>query len=236
MPYVIAVANQKGGCGKTTIAMNVAACLGRGGYRVLLVDADPQASAVQWRNNRDDSALPFHVQAYPYPTIHKELPAQFEQAGYEVVLIDCPPGAAAGMDRKADITRSALLAAHAVLMPVRPTPLDYQASAIMLPLLQDVSFLRGADKLQVLLVINGKPPANTRLGGEAQAAAEAIFIAEGMPIRVLQSEVCSRQTFAEAPAVGQGVVDYAPQSKASLEIQALTKEMLECLSQQAAGV
>lgn len=236
MPYVIAVANQKGGCGKTTIAMNVAACLGRGGYRVLLVDADPQGSAVQWRNNRDDSALPFHVQAYPYATIHKELPAQFEQAGYEVVLIDCPPGAAAGMDRKADITRSALLAAHAVLMPVRPTPLDYQASAIMLPLLQDVSFLRGADKLQVMLVINGKPPANTRLGGEAQAAAEAIFIAEGMPIRVLKSEVCSRQTFAEAPAVGQGVVDYAPQSKASLEIQALTKEILECLSQQTAEV
>ena len=235
MPYVIAVANQKGGCGKTTISVNLAACFGRAGYRVLLVDADPQASAMQWRNNKEDSALPFHIQPYPFPTIHKELPTQFEQAGYDVVLIDCPPGAAAGGDRKADITRSALLASHAVLMPVRPTPLDYQAAAIILPLLQDVSFLRQDAPLKVMLVINGKPPANTRLGGEAHAAAEAIFTAEGMPITILRSEICSRQTFAEAPAVGQAVVDYAPSSKASLEIQQLAKEVLECLSQVTAG-
>ncbi|HEU0119515.1 MAG TPA: ParA family partition ATPase [Bryobacteraceae bacterium] len=230
MPYVIAVANQKGGCGKTTISMNLAACLGRAGYKVLVIDADPQASAMQWRNNSEESALPFHIQAFPFPTIHKELPPQFEQAGYDVVVIDCPPGAATGTDRKADITRSALLASHAVLMPVRPTPLDYQASAIMLPLLQDVSFLRQNAPLQVFLVINGKPPAHTRLGTEAHEAAETIFTAEGMPVRVLASTICARQTFAEAPAVGEAVVDYAPASKASLEIQALAKEVLECLN------
>ncbi len=235
MPYVIAVANQKGGCGKTTISVNLAACFGRAGYKVLLVDADPQASAMQWRNNREESGLPFHIQPYPFPTIHKELPTQFEQAGYDVVLIDCPPGAATGGDRKADITRSALLASHAVLMPVRPTPLDYQAAAIILPLLQDVSFLRQDAPLKVLLVINGKLPGNTRLGGEAHAAAEAIFTAEGMPITVLRSEICSRQTFAEAPAVGQAVVDYAPSSKASAEIQQLAKEVLECLNRATAG-
>ncbi len=234
MPYVIAVANQKGGCGKTTISMNLAACFGKAGYKVLLVDADPQASAMQWRNNREDSALPFHIQPYPFPTIHKELPTQFEQAGYDVVLIDCPPGAGAGTDRKADITKSALLAAHAVLMPVRPTPLDYQASAIILPLLQDVAFMRSGAPLKVLLVINGKVASNTRLGAEAQAAARSIFAAEGMPIHVLAAEVCTRQTFAEAPAVGMGVVDYAPDSKASLEIQQLAKEILECLNRTAA--
>ena len=235
MPYVIAVANQKGGCGKTTISVNLAACFGRAGYKVLLVDADPQASAMQWRNNQEESGLPFHIQPYPFPTIHKELPTQFEQAGYDVVLIDCPPGAATGGDRKADITRSALLASHAVLMPVRPTPLDYQAAAIILPLLQDVSFLRQDAPLKVLLVINGKLPGKTRLGGEAHAAAEAIFTAEGMPITVLRSEICSRQTFAEAPAVGQAVVDYAPSSKASAEIQQLAKEVLECLNRATAG-
>lgn len=234
MPYVIAVANQKGGCGKTTVSMNLAGCLGRAGYQVLLVDADPQGSAMQWRNNSEQSLLPFHIQAYPYPTIHKELPAQFERAGYDVVLIDCPPGAATGTDRKADITRSALLASHAVLMPVRPTPLDYQAAAIILPLLQDVSFLRQDAPLKVLLVINGRMPANTRLGTEAHAAAKAIFAAEGMPIHVLRTEICSRQTFAEAPAVGRTVIDYAPDSKASAEMQQLAEEVLECLNQTAA--
>ena len=231
MPYVITVANQKGGCGKTTISMNLAGCFGRAGYKVLLVDADPQASAIQWRNNSEESALPFHLQAYPFATIHKELPAQFEQAGYDIVLIDCPPGAATATDRKADITRSALLASHAVIMPVRPTPLDYQASAIMLPLLQDVSFLRQSSPLKVFLVINGNPPAKTKLGAEAHEAAQAIFAAEGVPITVLRTEICNRQTFAEAPAVGKGVVDYAPDSKASLEIQELAQEVVECLSQ-----
>lgn len=233
MPYVIAVANQKGGCGKTTISMNVAGCLGRAGYKVLLVDADPQASAIQWRNNREDSALPFHIQSYPFPTIHKELPTQFDQAGYDIVLIDCPPGAVAKGDRKADITRSALLASHAVLMPVRPTPLDYQASAIILPLLQDVAFLR-QQPLAVYLVVNGKPPTKTRLGSEARAAAEQIFTSEGIQIEILHSEICTRQTFAEAPAAGKVVVDYAPKSKASIEIQQLTKEILECLNRKTA--
>jgi len=236
MPYVIAVANQKGGCGKTTISMNLAACFGRAGYKVLVVDADPQASAMQWRNNREESELPFHILPFPFPTIHKELPAQFEQAGYDVVLIDCPPGAAAAADRKADITRSALLASHALLMPVRPTPLDYQAAAIILPLLQDVSFLRQGTPLKVFLVINGRLPANSRLGAEAHAAAEAIFTAERMPIRVLNTEICSRQTFAEAPAVGQAVIDYAPLSKASVEMRKLAEEVLKCLNQTGAGV
>lgn len=235
MPYVISVANQKGGCGKTTISMNLAACFGHSGYKVLLIDADPQASAMQWRNNREESALPFHIQSYPFATIHKELPTQFAQAGYDVVLIDCPPGAATGSDRKADITRSALLASHAILMPVRPTPLDYQAAAIILPLLQDVSFLRQDGALQVFLVINGKVAGNTRLGAEAHAAAEAIFSAEGIPIRILETEICSRQPFAEAPAVGQSVLDYAPRSKASAEIQELAKEILECLNQKHVG-
>jgi cellulose biosynthesis protein BcsQ len=121
-------------------------------------------------------------------------------------------------------------------MPVRPTPLDYQAAAIILPLLQDVSFLRSASPLQVLLVINGKPPANTRLGGEAQTAAKAVFAADGIQIHVLDSEVCSRQTYAEAPARGQAVVDYAPSSKASIEIQKLAHEVLECLNRTTAVV
>lgn len=159
-----------------------------------------------------------------------------ERAGYDVVLIDCPPGAATGTDRKADITRSALLASHAVLMPVRPTPLDYQAAASILPLLQDVSFLRKDAPLKVLLVMNGRPAGRTRLGAEAHQAAEAIFATEGMPISVLHTEICSRQTFAGVLAVGHAVIDYAPQSKASDELQQLAKRYWKCSNEATAGV
>ncbi len=237
MAIVIAVGNQKGGCGKTTVSMNLAGALARAGYRVLLVDADPQGSAMQWRNNSEESALPFDIQPYPYATIHKELPKQFEAAGYELVIIDCPPGGAGKGDSKYradDITRSALLASHFLIMPVRPTPLDYHASSTMLPLLRDIAFYREANPLRILLAINGKAPGKTRLGGEARAVAQDIFAVEGILIQVLESELTTRQTFAEAPSTGKVVVDYDPSSKASLEIQQFTQEVLQCLSQSVA--
>jgi chromosome partitioning protein len=237
MAIVIAVANQKGGCGKTTVAMNVAGALGRAGYRVLLVDADPQGSAMQWRNAREESGLPFAIQPYPYGTLHKELPRQLDGADYELVLIDCPPGGAVKGDsrfRADDITRSALLAAHLVLMPVRPTPLDYHAATTILPLLEDIAFYRQDQPLRAVLVINGKSPGRTRLGSEAKEVARELFTAQGLDIRVAETELCVRQAYAEAPSTGMTVTDYDPESKAAEEIRMLTEEVLACLSQNAA--
>lgn len=237
MAIVIAVANQKGGCGKTTVAMNLAGAFGRAGYKVLVVDADPQASAMQWRNNREESGLPFTIQPYPYGTLHKELPKQLEESDYELVVIDCPPGGAVKGDhrfRADDITRSALLASHLILMPVRPTPLDYHAATTLLPLLQDIAFYRQGQPVRAFLVINGKPPGRTRLGGEAKEVARELFCADGVDIRVMDTELCARQAFAEAPSTGTTVVDYDPNSKAAEEIRALTEEVLACLSQNVA--
>lgn len=235
MPIVIAVANQKGGCGKTTISMNVAGCMGRAGYKVLLIDADPQQSAINWRNNREEPDLPFEVALYPFPNLHIEVNQRFLKKPYDVIIIDCPPGASNPGDRKSDITRSALLCSHLVLMPVRPTPIDYQASRTLTPLLQDVSFGRAGKPLNVYVVINGKPPAKTRLGMEAQESARQVFAAGGIGFHVMKTEICSRQTFAEAPLYGQSVVDFDPNSKAAQEIQSLTKEVMECLSQNVAA-
>jgi chromosome partitioning protein len=229
MPIVIAVANQKGGCGKTTISMNLAGALAReGDYRVLFIDADPQASAMQWRKNSEESALPFDLQPFPHPVLHKEMAKL--GANYDLVFVDCPPGGgsqAAGADLARDICRSALRAADVVLVPIRPTPLDYHASHTLLPMIRDVAFLN--EKLKVFIVINGKAAGKTKLGEEASALAVDLFQVEGVNIRVLKSEVCTRQTFAQSPLVGKVVVDYDPQSKAAQEIRTITEELVQCL-------
>lgn len=226
MAHVIAVANQKGGCGKTTVSMNVAGCLGRAGYKVLLIDADPQASAMKWRLNRDDSDLPFEVRPYPYPTIHKEI-ARWDAEGHDLIVIDCPPGGTRKEGKSDSITRSAALASHMVLIPVRPSPLDYQASEDILPLLDEISVSRSS--LQVYIVLNGKPPGRTRIGAEAREAAIAMFAIDGLPVTVLATELHTRTAYVEAPAVGRVVTDYDPKSKASDEIKSLTEEILQCL-------
>jgi len=85
---IIAVINQKGGAGKTTIALNLAAALAAEGKRVLLVDADPQQTAQDWAAVRL-SPPPFQVVGLVKPVLHRDLP---QMAGdYDHVVIDGAP-------------------------------------------------------------------------------------------------------------------------------------------------
>lgn len=109
----LAVVNTKGGVGKTTTAIYLAAGLRETG-RTLLIDADRQQSATRWSETEDwPTDLP--VVARASADLHKHLPSL--AAGFEHVIVDTPPGDLA-------IIRSAVMAVDMVIVPVAPTGLD----------------------------------------------------------------------------------------------------------------
>ena len=207
---IIPLLNQKGGVGKTTLATHVAGELALRGQQVILLDADPQGSALDWTQRRSQQGLPrlFSAVGLARETLHQEAPELARRSDH--VVIDGPP-------RIAALARSALLAADRVLVPVQPSPYDLWASAEMVALVREAQVFRPA--LQAAFVINRRG-ITTGIGREARSA-----LAE-QPLPSLQSEIRQRIVFADSVAAGQLARELAPDSTAAREITALTDELL----------
>lgn len=205
---IIALLNQKGGVGKTTLAVHIAEAISRTGKSVLLVDADPQGSALDWAENRPENPS-FPVIGLPKSNLHKELPALAKN--YDVVLIDGPP-------RVNEIARAAIMASDIVLIPVQPSPYDVWAAKEIVDLLQEASAFK--ENLKSAFVINRKI-ANTAIGRDV---GEALG---GYALPVLEASICQRVAFAESAAQGLTVMDIEPTGSAAKEIENLTRELLE---------
>jgi chromosome partitioning protein len=116
---IIAVVGNKGGTGKTTLALNLAAGLAHRGAAVVIIDADPQQSAYQWRlTGTDDNGVPAVVAA----AIGLEKTVRAMAPAHEHVVIDCPPSI------KAPQAEQALRLAQVALVPVQPSPMDLWAT------------------------------------------------------------------------------------------------------------
>jgi chromosome partitioning protein len=205
---IISFLNQKGGVGKTTLAVNVAACLTRAGGRVLLIDADPQGSSLDWAAARVGEPL-FSVVGLPRPTIHKEI-ARIGQ-GFDHIVIDGPP-------RVTELARSAILAADVVLIPVQPSPYDIWAADEVVKLIQDAQIYR--ESLKAVFAVNRKI-ANTAIGRDVGDALSAY------PLPTLKASITQRVVFAEAAARGLAVHEVDQNGAATAEIEALVTELLE---------
>ena len=206
---IVALLNQKGGVGKTTLALHLAGQWAREGRRVTLIDADPKGSALDWSEQRAKEGLPrlFGVIGLARDTLHREAPELARDADH--IVIDGPP-------RVAGLMRSALLSADLVLIPAQPSPFDGWASGETLKLIDEARIFR--PQLTARFVLN-RCAARTVIARET-----AESLADHQP-PVLKVTIGQRVAFADSARTGRLVADLDTNSPAAREIAALAAEI-----------
>lgn len=225
MATIIAVANKKGGSGKTTTTTNLAGAFVARGYRTLIVDADgSQSSAFSWRRTGEGAGCSYEVLGLQSTNVRNFLKAALAVDPYDVVLIDCPPRDPGEKD--GEVLRNAVLVSNAVLIPVMPSGHDLRA---LIGFLQWLLAIRENAKpdLDILAFINNR---DARTNSARGARAQLVMNLMGLPIRVLESEVVHREDIRRTGDVGLTIFELAAESKGAVEYLSLREEILKWLA------
>jgi chromosome partitioning protein len=201
-PRVVAVAVQKGGTGKTTLAASLAVAAAQAGERVTAFDADPQGSLAAWGELRNGAEPRIErLRPWEFAQFAPILEQQAEQ-GQSLAIVDTPGASIGGV-------AALLRLADLVLVPIRPSRLDLMAA------LPTIEVLAGQGMRERLaLVLNQCPPAPSPRTGLYAAQLGTLGV-------MAEPAILQRVDHQDAVALGRGVTEHAPLGYAAAEIRTL---------------
>lgn len=204
MPKVIALAQQKGGVGKSTLAIHMGCEIARRGHRVAIVDLDPQGTVTKWQSRRST----------PWPIVIPTTVAKLSETlaglqGNDFIVLDLPGR------RGPDVT-AGLRAADLILVPARPLDIDIEASGETIATAQRL-------RKRYAFVMTAAP-----FGGRRATDFIGMIRQRGLP--VISAIIQERFAYPDAINAGLGVNEYAPKGAANIEMSLFTTEVLKELS------
>ena len=205
--HVVAIVAQKGGTGKTTLALSLAVAAQRTGRTVAVVDLDPQATASTWSDRRQ-AETPVVVSAQPARLL--QVLESAAEGGANLVLVDTPP-------RAEQAALAAAKAADLVLIPCRPAVFDLDTVSTTLDL------IRYAGKPTIAAVLNGVPPRGSK-------AAQATEVITSLGVAVCPTALGYRAAFTDAGALGLTPQEYDPNGKAAGETEEVYRFLCKLLN------
>ncbi len=201
---IVAVAQRKGGAGKTTLVAQLGVAWALQGRRVALLDVDPQGSLSAWgaiRAERGHASRP-EIMAVQGWRLANEIGRL--RPSHDLLIIDTPPHAETD-------ARVAIRAADLIVIPLQPSPMDLWATGATLDLVRQ-------ERRRALLVLNRLPARSNMIAFSHEKIAR-----EGLPLAA--AALGNRTAFAASIAEGGAVVETEPSSPAAQEVEALTAEI-----------
>lgn len=210
---VITLANQKGGCGKSTIVLNLAIEFALQPHRVIVFDTDPQGSCYETAEIRKDQKTTAHITVAP---VYENLYQAIEETdnNYDFAIIDTPP-------HDNDVVTIATACSDLVIIPVQDSPLDIRSTKTTVDLINEARQLNPDIAAYFLL---SRIQTNSVMAKELAQVLKSTY-----KLDILDTQIANRMAYKYSLIYGQNVSEYSKKDTAATEISALAKEVLSLL-------